>query len=188
MRELSSNILSYLKENNASQTIIFNIPIEQSFQTSLNIFNVLKDSSTKIIYITLVHDSLKLKNIFRANNLDDTQVTYIDGISRLYGSKEVSSDQIHYITGPLALDQIATETEKQLQQNTDHKHLIILDCLTALLLYNHLDQTVEFVQRMDEIIKKNRGIGIFIVYNNSKAIQTLFNRMKRDTKILNFSE
>ncbi len=82
-----------------------------------------------------------------------------------------------YVDGPLALDAILKDATKAIDDIKEDKKFLFFASITAILLYNSLDKTLEFTKFLTKLLNKSKIIGIIEMVSmgvvNEKIAQEL---------------
>lgn len=167
------------------QIVILNLSIEAAQKINIEVIKNMLAKGLTGIYITLIHSCYQICEDFTKNNIDISKLFFIDGISRLYGNKEVPTKNVAYVPGPLALEKIVEETNKQLSFEPTNKSFVIVDCLTGLLLYNSTEKITDFLEKLQKTIKLHKVVGFIILYNKGNPPEDLIKYFDETAKVIN---
>jgi len=161
---------------------LMQVPIEDSQRVNIEAIKTLQKLGYEGVYITLVKDYMDLSKTLREEGVDMGKLAFIDGISQMYGIKQVEAPNVAYVGGPLSIDAISTEVQKITQSMKGEKKFVFLDSITTVLLYNSLERTLHFSQFLTESLKKTKVAGIMVSVAKGFANENL---IKELTKVSN---
>lgn len=180
------NITKLLKEKytklGQGWITLMQIPIENSMQVNIEAIKILQDLGYEGIYITLSKDYVELSKLFRAKGIDMGKIIFIDGISQMYGIKQVKSPSVTYVDGPVSIDAISESVTKIVPSMKNKKKFVFLDSITTVLLYNSLERTLRFSQFLTKSLKQLQAVGIVVSVSKGFANENL---VKELTKVSN---
>lgn len=157
--------------------VLMNIPVEGSMQVNAEVVKTLQSLGYKGIYTTLSKDYQDLSRAFQYSSVDVNSLFFIDGISKMYGMGEVDLPNVAYTEGPMSLDAILKGIAKAIVDIEGDKKFVFFDSITAILLYNSLERTLELTKSLIEILNKSKTVGIIEMVSmgvaNEKLIQEL---------------
>lgn len=155
------------------QIVLLIIPIDRFYEMSTVAIKLLQQQNYIGVYISLAKDYLELNNILNNAGVDLKKMYFIDGISRMYGIKEIKSDQVAYVAGPLSLSEISKKVEEIIGKTAGQKKFIFLDSITVAVLYNSVDQSIEFGRFLIDLSRKQKVIGIISAITRTFANKAL---------------
>jgi len=177
------NVANLLKEKyeklKQDWVTLLQVPVEKSMLANIEAIKVLQSMGYKGIYITLSKDYISLAEMFKNNGIDLDQLTFIDGISQMYGIKEVSAPNVVYVEGPLSTDAITESIVKISPTIKEDKKFVFLDSITTVLLYNSLERTMKFSQFFSETLKKLSLVGIVVSVSKGVTNEELINELEK---------
>ena len=184
------NVTSLLKEKYAKLgqgwIALLEMPIDKSMEVNIEAIKVLQSMGYEGIYITLSKDYIELSKLFRKADIDLGKLTFIDGISQMYGIEEVDSPNVTYVAGPISIDAISNIIRKVAPNIQKVKKFVFLDSITTVLLYNSLERTVKFSQFLSEALKKLQLVGIVVSVSRGFANEALLKELaKLSNEVIN---
>ena len=151
------NVTILLKEKYAKLgqgwVTLLEVPIDESMKVNIEAIKVLQSMGYEGIYITLSKDYIELSKLFREAGIDLGKLTFIDGISQMYGIEKADAPNVTYVAGPISIDAISETISKIATSIQKAKKFVFLDSITTVLLYNSLERTVKFSQFLSEALK-----------------------------------
>lgn len=157
--------------------ILINIPVESAIQSNTEVVKELQSLGYKGVYVALSKDYQDLSRVFQYSGIDVSSLFFIDGISKMYGMGEVDSPNVAYTEGPMSLDVILKGIDRAIVDVEGDKKFVFFDSITAILLYNSLERTLEFIKSLIEVLNKSKAVGIIEMVSmgvvNEKLIQEL---------------
>ena len=180
------NVTILLKEKYAKLgqgwVTLLEVPIDESMKVNIEAIKVLQSMGYEGIYITLSKDYIELSKLFREAGIDLGKLTFIDGISQMYGIEKADAPNVTYVAGPISIDAISETISKIAPSIQKAKKFVFLDSITTVLLYNSLERTVKFSQFLSEALKKLQLVGIVVSVSRGFANEAL---LKELTKLSN---
>jgi len=161
---------------------LLELPVEDAMKVNTEAIKVLQSQGYEGIYITLSKDYLELAKIFGDADVNLDKISFIDGISQMYGVKEVKASNVIYVPGPLSIDAITAGIQKIAPTIKEAKKFVFLDSITTVLLYNSLERTIKFSEFLHNTLKQLQLVGIVVSVSQGFANETL---VKELTKISN---
>ena len=186
------NVTSLLKDKYAKLgqgwVTILEVPIEDSAKINIEAIRILQSMGYEGIYITLSKDYVDLSKLFREEGIDLGKLAIIDGISQMYGIKQVDSPNVTYVAGPLSIDAISESIQRIAPNIKEQKKFVFLDSITTVLLYNSLERTVRFSEFLLETLKKLQLVGIVVSVSRGFANEALLKELtKLSNEVVNFN-
>lgn len=177
----STNVSELLKQKYtrlASGWItLLQIPIEYSMDVNVESIKSLQSLGYEGIYITLSKPAIELEAIFRENGIEVSKIYFVDGITQMYGSKQI--ERVEYVLGPLAIDAISSSVYKLIPKIKSKKRFVFLDSITTVLLYNSLPRTLQFSNFLTETLKKKKLVGIVVSVSRGLANTKLIAQLEK---------
>jgi len=152
---------------------LLELPVEDSMKVNTEAIRILQSLGYEGIYISLSKDYIELSKILGSSGVDLGKLAFIDGISQMYGIKEVTAPNVTYVAGPLSIDAISRTVEKIAPTITQAKKFVFLDSITTVLLYNSLERTMEFTKFLTSTLKKLQLVGIVVSVSRGFANEAL---------------
>ena len=144
------------KELSSHQTLLL---IMDSFgYNNYIIKNIEQLSGKKICYVTLNKTNSSLKETFRENNIDTSNIVFVDAISKTIKSVPDKSENTYFCSSPGALTEISLAVSKLLSQDFEY---LIFDSLTNLLIYQNKAPVAKFVSNLVNKIRAGSTKAIF---------------------------
>lgn len=157
--------------------VLLQTPVEETLAINTETVKILQSFGYDGIYVTFTKDYLELSSLFGQSGIDVTRLSFIDGVSRMYGVKQVASAGVVYIPGPLSIENVSENLLKLIPNMKSEKRFVFLDSITTVLLYNSLERTLEFHQTIITMLKKMNVVGVvvFLVkgFVNQKLVDQL---------------
>ena len=176
-----TNITELLKKKYAllgqGWITLLQVPIKNSLAVNVEAIRVLQSMGYEGIYITLSKDYLELSKILREAEIDLGKLAFIDGISQMYGVKQVEAPNVSYVAGPLSMDEISQRITEIAPAIKMPKKFVFLDSITTILLYNSLARTIRFSQFLNNTLKKLNLLGIVVSVSSGFANEALIKKL-----------
>lgn len=157
--------------------VLMNVPVEKAVGLNAETIKTLQFLDYKGIYVTLSKDYQDLSRAFQYSGVDMNNLFCIDCISRMYGMGELDLPNIIYAEGPMSLEAILKDIAKAIADIKGDKKFVFFDSITAVLLYNSLDKTLEFTKSLIELLNKSKTVGVIEIVSmgaaNEKFVQEL---------------
>jgi KaiC/GvpD/RAD55 family RecA-like ATPase len=139
--------------------------------------NAVKDNKALLFVLTdknpgqLKQELLKDKVFFKI-------IYFVDCYSQQAGLNLQKSDNIKYVSGPLALNELSIAVSDFQREflKKEAPHLIILDSLSTLLMYSNAEAIARFLQVFIAKIRNLKGEVIFTIeqgMHDEKAVVTI---------------
>jgi KaiC/GvpD/RAD55 family RecA-like ATPase len=151
--------------NSKKSTLVLSKPLEGKKEFIENYAkNAIKESKTLLFVLTdknpeqikqeLLKDKIFFKNIY-----------FVDGYSQQAGLNIQKSEDIKYVSGPLALNEISIAVSDFQREflKKETPHLIIFDSLSTLLMYSNAEAIGRFLQILIAKIKNLEGDAVFTI-------------------------
>ena len=156
---------------------LLQVPVKNSLRVNIEAIRVLQSMGYEGIYITLSKDYLELSKILREAEIDLGKLAFIDGISQMYGVKQVKDSNVTYVAGPLSMDEISQRITEIAPAIKMPKKFVFLDSITTILLYNSLARTIRFSQFLNNTLKKLNLLGIVVSVSSGFANEALIKKL-----------
>jgi KaiC/GvpD/RAD55 family RecA-like ATPase len=139
---------------------LMQIPVEKAVDVNIESIKVLQGLGYEGVYITLSKDYVELTKIFREQGVDMGKLSFVDGVSQMYGIGAVDSPNVKYISGPISLDGIVAAITDVIPVIKSEKKFVFLDSITTVLLYNSLERTLKFSEFLTTSLKRLQVAGV----------------------------
>lgn len=128
---------------------------------------MLTDKSPEQLKQELLKDKVFFKNVY-----------FVDCYSQQAGLNVQKTENIKYVSGPLALNEISIAVSDFQREflKKEQPHLIIFDSISTLLMYSNAEAIGRFLQILIAKIKNLEGDAIFTIergMHDEKAIMTI---------------
>lgn len=144
------------KELDKNQTIL--LLMAGTDYNDLIVSNMKKLSGKSICYVTLNKTSDSLKELFKKNKIDISDLVFVDGISKTIKNVPDQADSVYYVSSPGSLTEISLVIDKFLRHNFNY---LIFDSLTSLLVYESKSPVSKFVSSLVNKIKQSSTKAVF---------------------------
>lgn len=158
---------------------LLEVPVKESMRFNIEANKVLQDLGYEGVYITLSKNYTELADLLEEQEVNLDKMHFIDGITQMYGAREVAKDNVLYVSGPLSIDTITEQAEKILKKIKAEKKYVFLDSITTILLYNSLAKTVEFGHFLTKTLKEMGATGIVVSVARGLANEELVAEMRK---------
>jgi len=129
------------------------------------------------VYVSLSKDYLSISVQLEVAGADVSRLKFIDAASRVYGIAPVESEEVTYIDGPLAIEPILGAVASSLW-GLKGRRFVILDSLTAILLYNTPEKTLAFGDRLAALLKKEGVAGVIVLAYQDSINEELVHKLE----------
>lgn len=155
---------------------LLQVPITRS--PEINVFSIktLHELGYEGIYITLNKPAVELYEVFRQYEIDLEKLHFIDCISQMYHSKLLPGNA-QYVLGPLSIDAVTSSIFTVSGRIKSTKKFIYMDSISAVLLYNSLQRTIQFASFLATEIKKQKLLGIIVSVSRGTTNKQLVNAL-----------
>jgi KaiC/GvpD/RAD55 family RecA-like ATPase len=166
--------------------VLMQVPIEHSIDVNIESIKVLQGLDYEGIYITLSKDYNELNILLQKEGIDMSKLTFIDGISQMYGTDKIVSPSVTYVKGPLSIDAISQAVEDGIPTMKCEKKFVLLDSITTVLLYNSLQRTVQFSRFLTELLKRMQATCVVVSVSKGFANEILLKElMEASDEVIN---
>lgn len=165
------NLLELFKDGNINLILIRDQKYKSKRDKLISDMNTTKKP---IAYITFNQTSKNILEHFKKNSIDETQISFIDGISRSIGISETIKN-CKYTDKPDELDKIFVEIKSII--DFKDPHFFIIDNLSTLFLYTEEQTIFRFTHNIIEYLRSlDKQVFIFMLEKDfekksSKGIQ-----------------
>ncbi len=159
----TATFLGKLSRVTPGQLVLVHVDVKNSLTTCARIVREYQEQGYKGVYITLFKGYTELEEAFAQAGVNVSALACIDGITELEGAAKVKTTRanIIYVPSPFFLDEILEQLQTLLGRIKGKKRFVILDSLTAALLYNPLDKVLDFLARLAKLLEK-LGVGLMV--------------------------
>lgn len=186
MGDQKEEIIDFFKSWDVPKIVLLNFKEKKGIKLDLEISNVIKflvnEKKLKCIYISIRTPSIHLIEIFKKNDIDISNILFIDVISQyiyvsspeISISSEVKSEKLENVimlSSPINLTELGIiflEISSSFEK--DKNCFIVLDSLDSILLYIEKDKFLKFFHFLVTKLKLFKVLGIFIQTSEKKEI------------------
>lgn len=180
-------IFDKLKGELEGKVTLLQVPLRQSIAANIETLKILQSWGFEGVYICLSYPAIELVWLFEKEGLDIDKIFFIDGISRMYASKELEKN-VEYIPSPMGTEAISNALRRTLSEMKAEKRFVFLDSITTVLLYNSFQQTMQFSNFITETLKQEQVLGVIISVSRGPVNDTLFNQLRKISDEIVFLE
>jgi hypothetical protein len=148
------------KELSSNKTLLLIMP---GIDYNKIIVDVIKNISGKnICYVTLNKTYNSLKELFEKNNIDTTNIVFVDAISKIIKDVPNQTKGCYFCSYPGALTEISLTISKFLKHKFEY---LIFDSLTNLSIYQKKYPIAQFLSVLANKIRDSSTKAIFYALN-----------------------
>lgn len=125
------------------------------------------------IYVALLKTYAEFSAIFNDHGINQTNLFFIDCISRLYAAPCPSNKNVEYIQDIFSMEKIYETLEKTAQGIKNKNQFVLCDAITTLMLYNSIGATIAFVSRAAKFLKTKNIKMICIAFSGGITNESL---------------
>lgn len=118
------------------------------------------------VYVTLNTPLENLIETLKKNEVDLSEVLFIDGITKITDATELSGKNYKYIESPRDLVELGFLIDKEMDKPNHEKKFIIIDSVSTLMIYNSQQAIKQFVHSITGKMKAWKIRGILIANND----------------------
>tara|TARA_Y100000310_G_C20627996_1_gene787024 strand:+ start:312 stop:863 length:552 start_codon:yes stop_codon:yes gene_type:complete len=96
-------------------------------------------------YIALNRPYSSIVEELKANQINTTNLSFIDCITKELGSKVIRSKDVTYVDGPNDLTNLGIALHKYFASSSDTNRILYLDSISSMFLHNDNDQVMRFI-------------------------------------------
>ena len=136
-------IAKALKEIDNKEVILFTSVAENLLKNDIKTIKYLAKKG-RGIYITINQPYVALKQILKRNNVNLSNIFFIDLISSTVSANPEKKTDCLFINSPTSLTELGISIEQILSSVASKEKFLFIDNLSAFLIYNELDILSEF--------------------------------------------
>jgi hypothetical protein len=168
--------------------LILSKPLEGKQESIDNyVKNAIKENKT-LLFVLTDKNPEQLKQELLKDKLFFKSLYFVDCYSQQAGLNCQKAENIKYVSGPLALNEISiavSDFQREFLKKEMH-HLIIFDSISTLLMYSNADAIGRFLQILIAKIKNLEGNMLFTLeegMHDEKAVVTIEHLMDSVTEV-----
>jgi archaellum biogenesis ATPase FlaH len=162
----------------AGELAQLHVPVQKSLAVYAALLLDLQKAGYDGTYVTLFKPYPELAEAFSEAGVDLKRLLFVDGISEMNGHGKAVAARVRYIPSPFFLDEILAEVKRSLTVSRNKKRFVMFDSITAALLYNQVDRTLEFLEKLKALLK-DRGPGLVVVMSVGPTDPELMHALKK---------
>lgn len=120
------------------------------------------------VYVTLNKPYGTIKRDFAKDNIDLTNVIFIDAVTKTAGGKLEKKKDCLYIGSPENLSDISIAMDQAIMAIPKKEKFLFFDSLSTLLLYNNIDVVAKFIHFLSGKMRVWQVKGIIISLRRDK--------------------
>ncbi len=130
---------------------LLKIDDEQRLDVDAALVDLAHEKNTGIIFLCLEDTYLKVKKQLRDQELSETHVKYIDGITKIIVNKDVpQDDKVTYVKRTSNLQNISLSVSVAADFNNVDKVVLVIDSLLVLFMTHTEKQVVSFFEDLQQ--------------------------------------
>jgi KaiC/GvpD/RAD55 family RecA-like ATPase len=159
-------------------TLVLSKPLEGKREFMENYAkNAIKENKA-ILFVLTDKNPEQLKQELLKDKIFFKSLYFVDCYSQQAGLNSQKADNIKYVSGPLALNEISIAVSDFQREflKKEQPHLIIFDSLSTLLMYSNAEAIGRFLQILLAKIKNLQGEAIFTIeqgMHDDRAVVTI---------------
>jgi hypothetical protein len=151
--------------------VLLQVSLEKAVAVNIDTLQALQSLGWEGVYVLLSHDYLELSQSLAKGGVDLSRLSFVEGVSQMYGIKQEENPRLRYVPSPLAL----SELSKAIVSLAPDKKFVFLDSVTVILLYNALERTLEFCRSLAASLKK---LKVLLIIESISLDETLLQELK----------
>jgi len=121
------------------------------------------------VYITCNKSSSYVAHLLESQEIDSSNIFFIDAISKEEGAEEINEKNFSYIDSPNDLVALSVKIDDVFEQIKDKRDVfVIFDSISTLLIYNGKEAVEKFVHSIVGRFQKWKIKGILLMVNSDE--------------------
>jgi KaiC/GvpD/RAD55 family RecA-like ATPase len=179
----TTNVTKLLHEKYQRATpgwiVLLQVPVEHAPKVNVESITILQELGFRGIYISLSRDYPEISAHLRGQGVDMEKLTFIDGVSEMYGVEKVDSPYVTYVASPLSFSGIMDAVRENVVTHSADKKFVLLDSITTVLLYNSLSRTMEFSNVLTTFLRQAGVTGMVVSVSKGFANEKLLRELSK---------
>lgn len=168
-----------LSRREAGAFSLLSVPAQEIMLANVEAVRLLVAQGYSGVYASLSKDYLSVSSGLEEAGIDLGKIRFVDAVSRMYGIAPVETGDVVYVDGPLSMDALMEGIATSIRSLKGGKRFVLLDSLTIVLLYNSLDETVDFGKALRALLKKEHALGIAVIAHTGTANAEVIGRLSK---------
>ncbi|EHQ37054.1 hypothetical protein [Methanoplanus limicola] len=158
-----SGIDGFISGEGAAKVVLALTRAENLANANCEIIKKSAEAGNRSIVITMNNPSPLLKDLYRSEGIDISNVYFIDAITKYaLGSLPGDIDNSVFVTSPSNLTDIGISVTEMLKENSGEKTIVLLDSVNTMLIYMPTPTLTKFMHFMSSKLRLMKCTGFYL--------------------------
>jgi len=158
-----SGIDDFISGDGSAKVVLTLTAAENLVSANCEIIKKSSEAGNRTVVITMNNPSPILKDLYRSENIDLSNVYFIDAITKYaLGSLPADIDNSVFITSPSNLTDIGIAVTEMLKENPDERTVVLLDSVNTMLIYMPTPTLTKFMHFISSKLRLMKSTGFYL--------------------------